>query len=292
MKLGYLGPAGSYSQSAAELFAQRYCDEQNVMLLPMVGFTPILQMVEDGALELACIPVENALEGSVAEVLDALALKMPHTQIVAELVRPIQHALIRRIEFIEGIRFVHSHPQAIGQCRDAVYELLGPDINFIPESSTSEAVRGLLGHDETHAALGSVEAARHYGLDVLIENLGNLSHNATRFVIVSGPLPVSLAFKQNLPYKTSLCVGLPHNRPGALLNLLNVLASYQLNLSKIESRPTKRSLGEYLFYFDVEGLIPPEATDALQAQTDFYRVLGVYPVLGVLSPNETTSQAK
>lgn len=296
MKIGYLGPSGTHSQAAADTFIGEclHCGpDTSWVQVPMMTLTHILDAVEEGGLELGVVPVENALEGSVAEVLDGLALRLRATRIVAEFVRPVQHALIRRYEFMEGITCVHSHPQAIGQCREALYALLGRDVHFVPASSTSEAVRALLNLDESHAALGTVQAARHYGLEVLVENIGNLSQNATRFLVVAArqmPEGWLTCLKGNggpggcsQPWKTSICVGLDENRPGALLAILTTLARLELNLSKIESRPTKKCLGEYVFYLDVEGRISPEAEAAIRSQTSFYRNLGEYPILGVLA---------
>ncbi len=294
MKLAYLGPTGTHSQAAAETFAHRYLHDaqQRMTFVPMVSLAQILESVEDNAVDLGCIPVENALEGSVAEVLDSLALKLEKTRIVAEFVRPIQHALIRRYEFWEGIQFIHSHPQAIGQCRDAIYARMGTQVKFVPASSTSEAVKALLTLDETHAAIGSVNAARHYGMEVLEENIGNLSQNATRFLMISAGSAWSFDTLE-MPLtdvKTSLCVGLKANRPGALLQILTAIAQYDLNLSKIESRPSKKCLGEYLFYLDIEGLVTDAMLNRIREETAFLKVLGVYPVLGVLGA-EMAAQA-
>lgn len=289
LRIGYLGPYGTHSQIAAERFVASLCGEQveSHTWFPMTTLTHILAAVEEGTLDLGCVPVENSLEGSVAEVLDSLALKLNQTTIVAEFVRPIQHALIRRYEFLEGIEFIHSHPQAIGQCREAIYEQLGTAVKFLPASSTAEAVKALLTLDETHAALGSPQAARHYGLEVLIENLCETDQNATRFWVLSQPdqWVAQTLLKQfpAAPLKTSFCTMLYENRPGSLLQMLTILADQGLNMSKIESRPTKKLLGEYVFYVDIEGILPPEVEDRLRAETRFYKCLGIYPALGVLS---------
>jgi prephenate dehydratase len=270
------------------MFVQRCLDigRENRLMVPMVTLTHILESIEDGSVDFGCVPVENSLEGSVAEVLDSLALRLNKTRIAGEFVRPIRHSLIRRLEFLKGIAFIHSHPQAIGQCREAIHELLGPDVKFVPASSTSEAVKSLLTLDETHAALGSAKAAQHYNLEVLIENIGNLNQNATRFLILTANGAAKYLDNPKIsslqpPIKTSMCVGLNENRPGALLEILTLLARYQLNMTKIESRPTKKCLGEYLFYLDVEGTIPPDVLALIEAETSFLKTLGVYPALGV-----------
>jgi prephenate dehydratase len=288
-KIGYLGPSGSHSQTAARVFAERSLGLRSagsgITLVPMMTLTHILDAVEEEAVTLGIIPVENALEGSVAEVLDSLSLRLTKTTIRAEFVRPVQHALIRKYEFVDGIAYIHSHPQAIGQCREAVHALLGPDVKFVPASSTSEAVKSLMQLDESHAALGTVQAAKHYGLEVLIENIGNMSQNATRFLVVAaGEVPgMTDPETSGLPWKTSLCLGLHENKPGALLEIITVLARFGANMSKIESRPTKKSLGEYLFYLDIEGAVTPEAEAAIREQTSLYKCLGVYPMYGVLN---------
>ncbi len=288
MKIGYLGPVGSHSQTAVDVFIEHFRASAgqggSVLKVPMTTLNQILEAVEEGSLELGCVPVENALEGSVAEILDNMALRMENTRIKAEFIRPVRHALIRRFEFLEGIQYVHSHPQAIGQCRQAVYDLLGTDVKFLPATSTSEAVKSLLTLDESHAALGSAKAAEHYGLEILVENIGNYNQNATRFLIISGQdLPEEASFDAKYPRKTSLCLSPHQNKPGALLEVLTILASYQLNMSKIESRPTKKCLGEYLFHLDIEGEISQEAENRLKGQTSYYKCLGIYPQLGELS---------
>lgn len=288
MRIGYLGPAGSHSHDAAEILLQRCFRHASasLMLAPMMALTHILEAVEEGSLDIGCIPVENALEGSVAEVLDNLAMRLDRTRIIGEFVRPIRHSLIRRFEFLEGISYVHSHPQAIGQCRQALYELLGPHVKFVPTTSTSEAISALLTLDETHAALGSSRAARHYNMEILIENIGGFNQNTTRFLVVASAAGIQQLDPDFIPgsssIKTSLCMGLKANRPGALLEILTLLAEHRLNMSKIESRPTKKCLGEYLFYLDIEGTIPPEILGLLQQETSFFKCLGAYPALGIL----------
>lgn len=287
MKIAYLGPAGSHSHEAAELFSVRFIQpmlDKAPFLLPLMTLTQILETVDEGAVELACIPVENVLEGSVGEVLDGLALRFQNTQIIAEYVRPIQHALIRRLDVMEGIQFIHSHPQAIGQCREELQKLLGSNVKFLPTTSTSEAVKTLLSLDETHAAIGSAKAALHYGLEVLYPNLCNHTQNVTRFWVISAQQPpISIATTESFPQKTSLCVGLKQNRSGALLEVLSLFARHRLNLTKIESRPAKKMLGEYLFYLDVEGALSDQVNSELAEVTEFIRPLGIYPSLGALT---------
>jgi len=281
MKIAYLGPAASHSQGACQAFTTQFMPHQPMRLIPMASLTQVLEAVEEGVVDLGCVPVENALEGAVSEVLDVLALKLSKTRIVAEFVRPIRHALIRQYPVLEGIRFVHSHPQAIGQCREAIYELLGKDVKIVTAASTSEAVKNLLNLDETHAALGTVQAAAHYGLDVVVDNIGDLNQNQTLFLILSAN-QTFLDVGHIYPIKTSLCLGQLENKPGALLEILTILAKFQLNMSKIHSRPSKQCLGEYVFFIDLEALLPAEAEQVLRERAAFYRDLGIYPALGVI----------
>lgn len=291
--LGYLGPAGSHSHLAVDTLLSQGVLTAPVSALPFPGFTAILSALEDGSLDLACLPVENAIEGAVNEVLDTLALKAQHTRIVAEFVRPIQHALIRQYSTLNGIRFIHSHPQALGQCRDTLETLLGPEIKYLAATSTSDAVKALVGMDETHAAIGTVQAASHYGFDVVVDNISSQDNNATRFLLLSHSafeadalVNVTLAGGQ---MKSSLAISVAVDKPGALLELLSVLAEAQLNMSKIESRPSKTMLGRYVFYIDIEGVVPEVVYQRLESQARFFKRIGVYPVLGVLEASSTVA---
>ncbi len=282
MQLAYLGPEGSHSEAAVEAVMHQV---GKLLTMPKPSLGQILEAVETQSVEVGCVPVENALEGSVGEVLDTLAMRTHHTRILAEFIRPIHHALIRVREGLDNIQFIHSHPQALGQCRETLYTRFGKEIHLIPAAATSEAVRSLLELDETHAALGTVQAAQRHGLKIVLPDITLQQHNATRFLLLTALQETPSWFQPLLSkdsLKTSLCVGHKENRPGALLEVLTILARYHLNMTKIESRPAKRHLGEYLFYFDVEGAVSPEAEQELREVTDFFKCMGTYPALGVL----------
>jgi prephenate dehydratase len=280
--LGYLGPAGSHSHAAALAFscwAKDALPEKHTSLLPLSTLSQIIDTVSSGDIPLGCIPIENALEGSVNEVLDGL-FESP-LQIACDFVRPIRHALIRKHPSLQGIEAVYSHPQALGQCRKALSEMLGPDIKLISALSTAEAVKQLGSSSETFAAIGTQEAAQYYGFDVVCEHIGSLDHNQTRFLVISQQPEVIARFQSiaepQAALKTSFCIELTANHPGALLAVLQILAMYKLNMSKIESRPTKQALGEYVFYIDIEGVLPETVSRVIREQSSRFQSLGTYP---------------
>ena len=286
-QLGFLGPSGSHSHAAAQqcqAWLRAHADIGPCALVPMMSFGHIFSAVDDGSLTLGCIPIENALEGSVAEVIDGLTMIYPNMTILADFVKPIQHTLIRRYPVMEGIKVVHSHPHALGQCRESLYELLGRNITFIPSPSTSEAVKGLLEMDETHAAIGTPQAAAHYDLDVIVDDITHSDHNVTRFILVAQrDTPMAFKIEPSTPLKSTLSVGVLQDRSGALLELLTVFHRYGLNMSKIESRPTKLHLGTYVFFIDIDGALPEGLLEELGPMTGVLKTHGTYPTLGLMT---------
>lgn len=290
MKIGYLGPTGTHSHAATKKLKRllreqgKQAQKRSITLFPMASFTQLLMDVEHQALELACVPIENSIEGAVNEVIDNLALHLNHCQIVGDVVLPIQHALIRVVGALEGIQFIHSHPVALNQCRGRLYELLGYDITFVTATSTAEAVKTLLNSDESHAALATKEVADHYGLDIVIPDCSEYLQNATRFLLIAhhDHNPLKELNTSDLPRKSTYCLAFKEDAPGVLMRGLSVLAEANLNMIKIESRPTKQELGKYMFSIDIEGDVPAEVEAALKAQCTFFKCLGNYPVLGVM----------
>ena len=200
----------------------------------------------------AVVPVENSVEGGVTTCLDSL---WEHSQLSVRraLVLPIRHALLGSGP-LQGISEVLSHPQALAQCAGWLAEHL-PSALQLPTSSTAEAARMVRG-SRFRAAVASLEAAREHGLEVLAYPINDVPGNCTRFLLLSqagqlseGPL-ASLAFS------------LRANRPGALLEALGCFAVQGLNMSRIESRPSKREMGEYIFFVDLELTAGPAPLDA------------------------------
>jgi prephenate dehydratase len=237
MRLAFLGPVGTYGEQAALQLVQLE-GLQEVELVPQQGIRAVVQALASGACDAAVVPVENSVEGGVTACLDAL-WEHPDLAITRALVLPIRHALLGS-GTLAGVSEVLSHPQALAQCSQWLAEYL-PGALQLPTSSTAEAARMVAG-SRFRAAVASRQAAREHGLEELAYPINDVAGNCTRFLLLrretrhgSGPL-ASLAFS------------LHSNQPGALLEALGCFARRGLNMSRIESRPSKREMGEYIFF--------------------------------------------
>ncbi len=265
MLVGVLGPVGTYTEMAA--LAMGY-DE--AALCYFVAVEDIARDLMARQLDRGVIPFENSIEGSVGPTLDVL-LSLP-VHIVREIVVPIRHCLVARAG--ATVQVVYSHWQAIAQCH-AFLRAFGREV--IAVSSTAQAAR--MASENPHAAaIASKRAAERYDLAIIERDVQDVPDNFTRFIVIArrGEL-------QHLPQrgeKTSIVLELKRNRPGALYEVLHVFAEREMNLTKIESRPAKRSLGEYIFYIDFDGDAADPlivgALDALQPHVLRLKVLGSY----------------
>ncbi|GAB7094605.1 prephenate dehydratase [Halolamina litorea] len=248
MQVVTLGPAGTYSHRAASSIAA----DGPVVFRESV--TEIVAAVADGEFERGVVPVENSIEGSVDESLDALADR--EVSVVQEIVSPIRHALLA-----QGPEFevVASHPQALAQCREYLTEHY-PDVAQEAVASTARGVERAR-EDPSVAAIGHPANANDDGdtLQRIAENIQDRDSNATRFLVVAPESERSTAGG-----KTSLVVYPGANYPGLLLELLEAFATRDINLSRVESRPSGRRLGDYCFHFDIEaGLYEARTEEAL-----------------------------
>jgi len=264
MKVGALGPVGSFSHIAAT----RAAAKAEIVLFDSIS--EVFEGVDSERVELGVVPIENSLEGSVGETLDCLLFSEAY--IAHELVLEIRHNLLSSAPTLERIERVLSHPQALAQCRGFLKGL--EHVELIATSSTSEAAR-LASLDPSSAAIASYEAAAHYGLNVLAENIQD-RESYTRFVGISKkPLKAVSG-----SVKTSIALFLKDDRPGALYEILGEFAKRGINLTKIESRTRRRMLGEYYFFIDLEGGLDDdrvkEALSSIAACTDMLRILGTY----------------
>jgi prephenate dehydratase len=280
MMLTYLGPEGSHSHQVA---------------LRLLGQSPFSQWVSDlqAAPSLQALlaspgwgllPYENALNGSVIESLEGLQDHPGHP--VCELQVPIRHSVLVKPGTEPGqIHTVLSHPQALGQCRERIHTVLGPQVLQVPLASTAEAARQVADGPPGLAALGTTTAAKQYGLTVLIEDLSDGPGNMTRFLVLA-PQPVQYDGWSEMPVKTSLCLEIP-DRPGSLVDVLMLFKLEGLNLSKIESRPARNGhFGQYRFYLDVQADLTAapykDFLTYLARHTQQHWVVGPYCNLGIL----------
>jgi prephenate dehydratase len=277
MRVGYLGPAGTYSEEALRASAPEGVEE-----VPYPTIYDTVIAVQEGEVDRGVVPIENALEGAVAVTLDTLALDALDVRIVAEVVHPIHHCVVAARELdLADVKRVVSHPQATAQCRRFVRERLGAAERVVAPS-TADAVLSVCGSTEAEVALGSRLAAELYGCRILAADVEDHPDNATRFVWLAR---ASDAGDEGGGGKTSLVFwGGGDQSPGWLVHALREFSDRGVNLTRIESRPRRTSLGHYMFFVDLEGGTgDPRVADALAAlssQVEELRVLGSYANAG------------
>jgi prephenate dehydratase len=280
MRLGYLGPAGTFSEEAMR--AATVDGDGAAELVPFPSIHETVMAVQSGKIDRALVPIENSLEGGVNATLDALALEAREVEIVGETVLAIRNCLIARAAVaFDAIEVVVSHPQPLGQCARFLREEL-PGAELRATTSTADAVRAVAATDAPWAALGPRSAAALYDCRVLRDGIDDEPDNATRFVWLarSGTPPARSAGVD--AWKTSVVfAGAGDRAPGWLVRCLSEFAFRGVNLTRIESRPRKGRLGHYLFHVDMDGRAedPPvaDAITALGGHCEEVRLLGSYP---------------
>jgi prephenate dehydratase len=281
VKVGYLGPEGTFSQEAA-LQAPA---SSKFELIPCATIYDTVIAVHDGTVERAVVPIENSLEGSVSATLDALAFETDGVTIVGEAVLPIHQCLIAQSELpFEDIEVVISHPQGNAQCARFIRSRL-PQARVMTADSTADAVR-LVSERIRHrwAAIGTRLAAELYGCTVLSSGIEDLAGNETRFVwLAPAGAPSGVPGSEARgPWKTAIVFwGAGSESPGWLVNCLAELSSRGVNMTRIESRPRRQGLGRYMFFVDLEGRDSDanmiDALAALRAHVEVLRSLGSFP---------------
>ncbi len=274
-RVAYLGPAGTHTDEALRASATTPVEPD-----PRATVPDAIMAVHRGEAERAVVPIENSLEGGVAATLDTLAGDATDVRIVREVVHPIHHHLIGGKQLELGqIERVLSHPQALGQCARFLRERL-PGVEVAAARSTAEAVRIVGDSGRPWAAIGSRLAAELYGGAILAERTEDRPDNVTRFAWLAPAGEPQQPIEG--PAKTSIVFwGFNDESPGALVSVLRELSDRAINLTKIESRPRRVSLGHYMFFADLEARLDEahvaEALEALQRRVETLRVLGSYP---------------
>ena len=268
-RLAYLGPPGTYSEEAAMLYD---ADAEYIAATTMPG---VVQRVHSGDADEGIVPVENSLEGTVTFTADLL-IQETTLKIKSELVLPIHHCLLAKPGMgADDVEVVYSHPQSLAQCREYLLRHF-PDASTIPSASNSSAVSDMLNSERRALAIAGKRAARMLGVSVLEERIEDNSSNATRFIVLG-----SEDGARTGEDKTSMCFNFDEDKPGSLVSVLQEFSERGINMSKIESRPTRRSLGRYFFLVDVDGHKADdsvrEALEAIAEKVSMLKVLGSYP---------------
>ena len=278
-RVGYLGPRGTFAEEA--LLGQP--DLAKGTLVPLRTVPDVLTAIERGELDVGLVPIENSIEGTVTVTLDTLAFDT-ELLVQREVDLPISlHLCAKPGTNLADLRTVISHPNPLGQCRSWLTHKL-PSASLEVANSTAEAARQVAesGRGDL-ASIGTRHAAKLYGLEVLASEIEDHPENQTRFVLVGRGVPAPSGHD-----KTSIVCFQREDRPGSLLAILQEFAARALNLTKLESRPTKQGLGQYCFFIDFEGHIVDElVADCLRnlvAKQADVKFLGSYAVSGAHAP--------
>jgi prephenate dehydratase len=291
MRVGYLGPEGTFTQAAA-LSAPASAEFE---LVPLETIHETVLAVRDGTVDRAVVPIENSLEGSINATLDTLVFDAGDVRIVGETVLPIEQCLIAQGELpLADVEVVISHPAATSQCRSFIRAQM-PEARVMNASSTAEAVR-LVTERIRHrwAAIGTRLAAELYGCVVLQAGIEDVPGNQTRFVwlaagseddgaggaVASGPPGTTVA--PDAAWKTATVFwGSGTESSGWLVSCLSELAFRGVNMTRIESRPLREGLGSYMFFVDLDGResdpAVAEALSGLRVRAGELRTLGSFP---------------
>lgn len=271
--IAYLGPGGSYTEMAKDIFCEKY--NLNAPQQVMKSIRSVLELLDETPNAVGVLPVENSIEGTVRESIDNLIrTKNSNIRILSEFVMPIRHCLLARTTEISSITGIISHPQALAQCQNFIHNELPCRPNIIEATSTAEAARSLQDYNLTYAAIGSAKTADIYYLNILKENINDDPDNQTRFALIGDfETPKTENDNTTLAFSTE-------NKPGALLDILQIFHNYGVNLSYIDSRPSKTLFGEYTFFVDFDGHVSDEKIQKLleeiKHKTQYYRLVGSY----------------
>lgn len=306
MRIGILGPAGTFSENAAMLWMRESIKDETCE----IKYYDTIFDVSDGLLrqdvDYAILPLENSLEGSVGETLDILSGENVDVQIVGEILVPIQICLMAKqnLSFKEkalpgehafssheeasqalaraGIRKIVSHPHALAQCKRFLRER-GKGMELKTVDSTAGAAK-LAAQSEEIAALASEAAAAKYRLNIIAEGVQDRD-SVTRFVVLSSS---GIKTAPTGKDKTSILLYLKENSPGALYEILGEFALRGINMTKIESRPSKKAMGDYMFHIDCEGHLDEdkmkEALRGIKRKVAILKTLGSYPMAIFICP--------
>ena len=270
--IAYLGPAGTFSQEAA---LARAGGDTATALLPLASIPAVVTAIETAAASVGVLPIENLLEGSVNYTLDLL-IHETSLQIVGEIVIPIRQFLVARQGVrLSDVRVLYAHPQSLGQCRKFVERCL-PGVATVASLSNSAAPVEALADERPAAAISTLRAAELTGASILAREIADSLGNVTRFIVLAqADAPPSG------DDKTSFCFAFTEDRAGTLVGALHELAEERINMTKLESRPAKAVLGQYIFLVDINGhreeAHVARALARIRVKTGLFKVFGSYP---------------
>jgi len=271
-KIAYLGPPGTFTEEALDKFIK---DISQVKKISFPTVADVIRSVDRGEADEGLVPMENSIEGSVNITQDILTFES-EAKIIGEVTIPVKHSLIGKKKIkIDNIKKVISHPHATAQCRKFLStNLKGAEV--IAANSTAEAVKILKEENDDIAAIGTKTAAKIYDLEIIENDIEDNKDNKTRFVFIGNSIQPKTGND-----KTSIVCFLREDRPGSLYNILKEFACRNINLTRLESRPAKKDLGDYVFIIDLDGHLHDEnifeAIEVLRKGVYLVKILGSYP---------------
>jgi prephenate dehydratase len=271
-KIAYLGPPGTFTEEALDKLIK---EPDRIEKIPCNTVEEVIKSVDRGYVDEGLVPIENSIEGSVNITLDILTFES-EAKIIGEVSIPVRHSLIGKKKIrIKDIKKVISHPHATAQCRKFLSTGL-KDAEIMAANSTAEAVRILKEKNDDVAAIGTKIAAKIYGLEIIENDIEDNKDNKTRFVFIGNKIQPKTGND-----KTSIVCFLKQDKPGSLYNILREFASRNINLTRLESRPAKKNLGDYVFIIDMDGHLHDdnvfEAIEVLRRSVYLVKILGSYP---------------
>lgn len=270
-RVGYLGPKGTFSHEALK----KYIGSKKCVSVDFASIPEIFMAFAQNMLDEAVVPLENSIEGAVNATMDMIS-QDTGLMIKAEIIIPVRACLLaKKGTDIADIRFVLSHPQPLGQCRRFLCSSMSHAQTKAVSSTAAAAEEAAAGSGDI-AAIASRTAAEVYGLDILKEDIQDQDNNFTRFIIIAKDDAARTGND-----KTSIVFS-TEDAPGSLYRVLGIFSLWDINMTRIESRPAKNKLGRYIFFVDIEGHREDEnlrdALTMVKKKTSFLRILGSYPV--------------
>jgi prephenate dehydratase len=274
-KIAYLGPPGTFTEEALDKYIGLGKLKDEIEKIPYANMGEVIKSVDRGETEEGIVPIENSLEGSVNVTLDYLTFES-EAKIIREITIPIKHSLISTEKISPaGIKKIISHPHATAQCKNYINTYL-KHAEIIAANSTAEAIKILKEEENGIAAIGTRTAAGIYGLKIIQNDIEDNKENKTRFVFIGNNIQPKTGSD-----KTSIVCFLKQDRPGSLFNILKEFAERDINLTRLESRPAKKDLGDYVFSIDLDGHLHDrevyDAIDVLRKTVYLVKILGSYP---------------
>jgi prephenate dehydratase len=271
-KIAYLGPPGTFTEEALDKFIK---DINKIKKISYPTVVEVIKSVDRGEADEGLVPIENSIEGSVNITQDILTFES-EAKIIGEVTIPVKLSLISRKKIgLEKIKKVISHPHATAQCRKFLSTNLR-DAEIIAANSTAEAVKILKKENDDIAAIGTKTAAKIYNLEIIESDIEDNKDNKTRFVFIGNRIQPKTGED-----KTSIVCFLKEDKPGSLYNILKEFAQRNINLTRLESRPAKKDLGDYVFMIDLDGHLHDknifEAIEVLRKSVYLVKILGSYP---------------